>query len=238
LLIDDVQFLGGKEATQDEFFHTFNTLINSRAQIVLTSDRSPSEIPSLEKRLVSRFEWGISAELLPPGLETRIAILRQKAHEKGLDLDSNVVEFLASKIHRNVRHLESALLRISTYASLYHHRVTVAQAGEYLRDILAAETRNSLVTIATVQREVAEYFGVSLADLNGKSRSASIVQPRQYGMFLSRELTHSSLKEIGKAFGGRDHGTVIHACKKVLEEEAAGGEGKRVLDYLRGKIGG
>lgn len=238
LLIDDVQFLGGKEATQDEFFHTFNTLINSRSQIVLTSDRPPSEIPSLEKRLVSRFQWGISAEIVPPGLETRIAILRQKAHETGLDLDSQVIEFLASKIHRNVRNLESALLRISSYASLYRNRVTVAQAEDYLRDILAAETREALVTIAAVQQEVAEYFDVRLADLSGRSRTSSIVHPRQVAMYLSRELTHSSLKEIGRAFGGRDHGTVIHACKKISEDVQTGGEAKRILEYLRGKIAG
>lgn len=238
LLIDDVQFLGGKQATQDEFFHTFNTLINSRSQIVLTTDQPPSEIPSLEPRLLSRFQGGISAEIQPPGLETRIAILRQKAHEKGVELDSHVIEFLASKIHKNVRNLESALLRISTYMSLYRQRVTVAQAEDYLRDILAAETRDTMVTITLIQKEVAEYFDVPLADLNGRSRSASIVEPRQVAMFLSREMTHSSLKEIGRAFGGRDHGTVIHACKKVADEAQTGGESKRVLDYLRSKIAG
>lgn len=238
LLIDDVQFLGGKEATQDEFFHTFNTLINARSQIVLTSDRPPSEIPSLEKRLVSRFQWGIAAEIHPPGLETRISILRQKAHERGLDLDPHVIEFLAKGIRKNVRSLESALLRISSYTSLYRRRMTVDEVEEYLRDTLAAETRETNVTIASIQQQVAEYFDVPPADLSGRSRTSSIVQPRQIAMFLSRELTHSSLKEIGRAFGGRDHGTVIHACKKVGEEAESGGESKRILDYLRGKIAG
>jgi len=236
LLLDDVHFLGGKDSTQDEFFHTFNTLINYHSQLVLTSDRPPSEIPSLEKRLLSRFQWGISAEILPPGVETRIAILRQKAHDLGLEIDSHVLEFLATKIRRNVRNLESALLRISSYNSLYRQRVTVAQAEQYLRELLEAECREAIVTIETIQREVASYFDVGLSELSGRSRTASIVQPRQMAMCLARELTHCSLKEIGRAFGGRDHGTVIHACKKVGESIETPGESKRILDYLRDKI--
>lgn len=236
LLIDDIHFVAGKDATQEEFFHTFNTLINSHSQLVLTSDRPPGDIPRLEKRLVSRFQWGISAEILTPNVETRIAILRQKAHEWNIDLDSPVLEFIAAKIGKNVRRLEGALLRISSYVSLYKGKVSVAQAEDYLRDILMEEASSGVVTVSNVQKEVASYFDVRLADLSGRSRTATIVQPRQMAMFLSRELTHASLKEIGQAFGGRDHGTVIHACKKVTEDVETSQETKRIVDFLKDKL--
>ncbi len=236
LLIDDIHFVAGKDATQEEFFHTFNALINSHSQLVMTSDRPPGDVPRLEKRLVSRFQWGIAAEIMAPNVETRIAILRQKAHEWKIELDSPVLEFIAAKIGKNVRRLEGALLRISSYVSLYKGRVSVEQAEDYLRDILMEEASSGMVTVSNVQKEVASYYDVRLADLSGRSRTATIVQPRQMAMYLSRELTHASLKEIGQAFGGRDHGTVIHACKKVNEDIESSPEMKRIADFLKDKL--
>jgi len=238
LLIDDVQFMAGKDATQEEFFHTFNSLVNQRSQVVLVSDLAPADIPRLEKRLLSRFQWGITAELLPPTVETRIAILRQKAHELRLDLDMEIIEFLAERIRRSVRMLEGALLRVSAYVSLYRGAISLQQVERQLQDMLCQESRGAMVTVATIQKEVASYFDVRLGDLNGRSRTQLIIRPRHVAMFLCRELTGASLKEVGQAFGGRDHGTVIHACKKVEEEITAGGETRRIVDYLRDKISG
>ncbi len=183
LCIDDIQFLGGKERSQEEFFHTFNTLFDGHKQIVLSSDRPASEIANLEHRLVSRFEWGLTAELQPPAIETRLAILRKKARGMQIKLPDETFEFLANRIRSNVRRLEGALMRVASFASL--------------------------------KRRVAEHFDVRLADMTSKRRPASIAFPRQVAMYLARELTKSSLNEIGDAFGGRDHGTVLHACKLV-----------------------
>ena len=238
LLIDDVQFVAGKDATQEEFFHTFNALVNHRSQVVLVSDRAPADIPRLEKRLLSRFQWGISAELLPPSVETRIAILRQKAHEWRVELDMEILEFLADRIRKNVRMLEGALLRVSSYVSLYRGGITLTQVEEHLQDMLSQETRGAMVTVGAIQKEVASYFDVRLGDLNGRSRTQLIIQPRHIAMYLSRELTNASLKEIGQAFGGRDHGTVIHACRRVDEEMTATAETRRVVEFLRDKITG
>ncbi len=214
LLIDDIQFLGGKERSQEEFFHTFNTLFDGHKQIVLSSDRPASEIANLEHRLVSRFEWGLTAELQPPDVETRMAILRKKAKSLQIKLADDVFEFLANRIRTNVRRLEGALMRVASFASLSGKELTQEAIEHLLKDILQEEARNS-ITIEQIQRRVAEHFDVRLADMTSKRRPANIAFPRQVAMYLARELTKASLNEIGDAFGGRDHGTVLHACKLV-----------------------
>src|SRR5213592_1184843 len=214
VLIDDIQFLGGKERSQEEFFHTFNTLFDGHKQIVLSSDRPPSEIANLEHRLVSRFEWGLTAELQPPDIETRMAILRKKAHTLQIKLRDEIFDFLASRIRTNVRRLEGALMRVAYFASLSGKELTQEVVEHLLKDILQEEARHS-VTIEQIQRRVAEHFDVRLADMTSKRRPANIAFPRQVAMYLARELTKASLNEIGDAFGGRDHGTVLHACKLV-----------------------
>jgi len=217
LLIDDIQFLAGKERSQEEFFHTFNTLFDGHKQIILSSDRPASEIANLEHRLVSRFEWGLTAELQPPDIETRQAILRKKATNLGVDLDPAIFDFLAERIKTNVRRLEGALMRVASFASLHGKNVSVDDAENLLRDILQEEARKA-VTIDQIQRKVAEHFDVRLADMTSKRRPAHIAFPRQVAMYLSRKLTKASLNEIGDAFGGRDHGTVIHADKLVRKK--------------------
>src|SRR6266436_3995524 len=214
LCIDDIQFLGGKERSQEEFFHTFNTLFDGHKQIVLSSDRPASEIANLEHRLVSRFEWGLTAELQPPDIETRLAILRKKAHSMQIKLRDDIFQFLASRIRTNVRRLEGALMRVASFASLSGKELTQEVIEHLLKDILQEEGRHS-ITIEQIQRRVAEQFDVRVADMTSKRRPASIAFPRQVAMYLARELTKASLNEIGEAFGGRDHGTVLHACKLV-----------------------
>jgi chromosomal replication initiator protein len=217
LLIDDVQFLAGKERSQEEFFHTFNTLLDGRNQVVLTSDRPACEIKSIEPRLISRFECGLAVELQPPQLETRMAILKKKSLEWKVSVDENVLNFLAEKIRSNVRRLEGALVRVATFASLARESVSVEKVEYLLRDFIQEEASRQ-VSIDAIQRAVAEVFDVRMADMISRRRPASIAFPRQVAMYLSRSLTHSSLMEIGESFGGRDHGTVIHACKKVASE--------------------
>ena len=214
LLIDDIQFLAGKERSQEEFFHTFNALFDGHKQIVLSSDRPPSEIQNLEQRLVSRFEWGLTAELQPPDIETRMAILRKKADGMQIKLTSDIYEFLAKRIRTNVRRLEGALMRVASFASLSGRALTQDNVEHLLKDILQEEARR-MVTIDQIQRRVAEHYDVRLADMTSKRRPANIAFPRQVAMYLARELTKSSLNEIGDAFGGRDHGTVLHAHKLV-----------------------
>ena len=214
LLIDDIQFLAGKERSQEEFFHTFNSLFEGRKQIVLSSYQPPSEISQLEQRLVSRFEWGLTAELQPPDMETRLAILRKKAAGLEVSLPAHVLEYLAHRIKSNVRRLEGALLRVASFSSLSGRPLTDESIEHVLRDILQEEARRA-VSIDQVQRKVAEHYDVRLADMTSKRRPANIAFPRQVAMFISRRLTKCSLQDIGEAFGGRDHGTVIHACKKV-----------------------
>src|SRR6202051_275223 len=214
LLIDDIQFLGGKERSQEEFFHTFNTLFDGHKQIVLSSDRPPSEIANLEHRLVSRFEWGLTAELQPPDVETRMAILRKKAHTLQIKLRDEIFEFLANRIRTNVRRLEGALMRVASFASLSGKELTNEVVEHLLKDILQEEARHA-VTIEQIQRRVAEHYDVRVVAMTSKRRPANIAFPRQIAMYLARELTKASLNEIGDAFGGRDHGTVMHACKLV-----------------------
>jgi chromosomal replication initiator protein len=216
LLIDDVQFLAGKERSQEEFFHTFNTLLDGRNQVVLTCDRPACEIKNLEPRLISRFECGLTVEMQPPQMETRLAILRKKSLDWKVKVDESVLKFLAEKIRTNVRRLEGALMRVATYASLAGESVTVDKVEHLLRDLIREEASRQ-VSIDAIQKAVAEHFDVRLADMTSRRRPASIAFPRQIAMYLSRSLTKGSLMEIGEAFGGRDHGTVIHACKKVGE---------------------
>jgi len=217
LLIDDIQFLGGKERSQEEFFHTFNTLFDGHKQIVLSSDRPASEIANLEHRLVSRFEWGLTAELQPPDIETRLAILRKKARTMQIKLHDDIFQFLASRIRTNVRRLEGALMRVASFASL---------SGKELTQEVVEHT------IEQIQRRVAEHFDVRVADMTSKRRPASIAFPRQVAMYLARELTKASLNEIGDAFGGRDHGTVLHACKLVKKRMAEQDNLRQTISFI------
>src|SRR6266480_458483 len=231
LCIDDIQFLGGKERSQEEFFHTFNTLFDGHKQIVLSCDRPASEIANLEHRLVSRFEWGLTAELQPPAVETRLAILRKKARGMHIKLPDETFEFLASRIRTNVRRLEGALMRVASFASLSGKELTQEVIEHLLKDILQEEARTS-ITIEQIQRRVAEHFDVRLADMTSKRRPASIAFPRQIAMYLARELTKASLNEIGDAFGGRDHGTVLHACKLVKKRIAEQDNIRQTISYI------
>lgn len=214
LLVDDIQFLENKEATQEEFFHTFNTLHESSRQIVISSDRSPKDIATLEDRLRSRFEWGLTTDIQPPDLETRIAILRKKASMESLFVPDEIMEFIASKIPSNIRELEGCLIRVVAFASLTKSPIDIKLAQDVLKDILP-EVQPRQINIQVIQSEVCRYFNISKADLIGNKRAQPIVYPRQIAMYLSRELTDYSLPKIGQEFGGRDHTTVIHANMKV-----------------------
>lgn len=220
LLIDDVQFIAGKERTQEEFFHTFNALYESHKQIVVTSDKFPKEIPGLEERLRSRFEWGLIADIQPPDVETKQAILKMKAEQNGIDLPEEVALFLANSVSSNVRELEGFLIRIGAYASLTSTPVTLAMAREVLKDILVEKNRD--ISIEEIQKVVAAHFSVKVSDLKSPKRLKALVLPRQIAMYLSRQLTSSSYPEIGERFGGKDHSTIIHAIKKIerqMEED-------------------
>lgn len=214
LFIDDIQFLAGKDRSQEEFFHTFNALFDGNKQIVLSSDAPPSDIQNLEKRLVSRFEWGLTAELLPPDIETRLAILRQKASTMQVKLGDTVLMFIAERVKANIRRLEGALHRVAAWAALHGRNITQAQVQELLKDFVQQEARQT-VTVDIIQRKVAEGFELRLTDMTSKRRPANIAFPRMVAMYLSRKLTTRSLQEIGESFGGRDHGTVLHAIKTV-----------------------
>jgi len=214
LLIDDIQFLAGKQRSQEEFFHTFDTLYDGRKQIVLSSDRPPSEISNLEPRLVSRLECGLTTELGPPDIETRLAILRKKATSFQIALREDVLSYLAQHVRTNVRRLEGALTRVASYQSLNGRECSREAAEQLLRDILREEIKKPL-TVDEIQKQVAEQFGVRLADMTGKRRNANVVFPRQVAMYLARQRTKASLHEIGEIFGGWHHGTVLHACKAV-----------------------
>ncbi|WP_163140302.1 MULTISPECIES: chromosomal replication initiator protein DnaA [Bacillaceae] len=214
LLIDDIQFLAGKEQTQEEFFHTFNTLHEESKQIIISSDRPPKEIPTLEDRLRSRFEWGLITDITPPDLETRIAILRKKAKAEGLDIPNEVMLYIANQIDSNIRELEGALIRVVAYSSLINKDINADLAAEALKDIIPS-SKPKVITIHEIQRVVGEHFNVKLEDFKAKKRTKSVAFPRQIAMYLSRELTDFSLPKIGEEFGGRDHTTVIHAHEKI-----------------------
>jgi len=216
LLVDDIQFLENKEATQEEFFHTFNTLYNANKQIVISSDRPPKQLTTLEDRLRSRFEWGLITDIQPPELETRIAILRKKAAQDKLNVPDDVLEFIGSKISTNIRELEGALIRVTAFASLNRQAVDMGLAEIVLRDLIPTEGITE-VSAATIMAQTAAYFSLTVEDLCGTSRSRVLVNARQIAMYLCRELTELSLPKIGQTFGGRDHTTVMHADRKIRE---------------------
>jgi len=234
-LIDDIQFLAGKERIQEEFFHTFNALHESRKQIVMTCDRPASEIQNLEQRLVSRFEWGLVTDMQPPDVETRQAILRKKANYMKVDLPEEVLAFLAQRIRTNIRRLEGALVRVASYASLTGKALTIEVVEGLLREVLHEEGRFS-ISIELIQKRVAEHFDIRLADMASKRRPENIAFPRQIAMFLARQLTGSSLNTIGEAFGGRDHGTVLHACRLVKDRMHVDPNVRQVVSYLEKQL--
>jgi chromosomal replication initiator protein len=213
LLIDDIQFFAGKDRSQEEFFHTFNTLLESRQQIILTCDRYPKEVEGIEARLRSRFGWGLTVSIEPPDFETRVAILQKKALERGLDLDDSVTFLIAKRMRSNVRDLEGALNSLIANARFSGRSIDLDYTQEILRDVLAVHDR--LITIENIQKLVADFYQLRVADLLSKRRTRSIARPRQMAMFLSKTLTEHSLPEIGNAFGGRDHTTVLHACRRI-----------------------
>lgn len=215
LLIDDIQFFAGKERSQEEFFHTFNALLEGQQQVILTCDRYPKEIEGLEERLKSRFGWGLTVAVEPPELETRVAILMSKAEQNKLNLSPEVAFFIAKKLRSNVRELEGALKRVIAHAHFASKDVTIDFAREALKDLLALQDK--LITIENIQKTVAEYYKIKMADLLSKRRSRSVARPRQVAMALAKELTNHSLPEVGDAFGGRDHTTVLHACRIIKQ---------------------
>ena len=235
LLIDDIQFLAGKERIQEEFFHTFNALHESHKQIVLTCDRPASEIQGLENRLVSRFEWGLVTDLQPPDIEMRLAILKKKAQIMNAVLPDDVINFLATRIRTNIRRLEGALIRVASYASLTGKKLTIEVVENLLREILHEEGRQT-ISIEVIQKKVAEHFDIRLADMTSKRRPENIAFPRQIAMYLSRQLTESSLNTIGEAYGGRDHGTVLHACRLVKDRMEVVSNVRQVVHYLEKQL--
>ena len=235
LLIDDIQFLAGKERIQEEFFHTFNALHEAHKQIVMTCDRPANEIKNLENRLVSRFEWGLVTDMQPPDYETRLAILRKKAASINIQVPEDIVTFLAKRIRTNIRRLEGALIRVSSYQSLTGKSMTTSTVEGLLKDVLHEEGR-TIISIEQIQKRVADHYDIRLADMTSRRRPENIAFPRQVAMFLSRELTGKSLNSIGEAFGGRDHGTVLHACRLVRDRMEVDTDVRQAVRYLEGQI--
>lgn len=230
LLIDDIQFMAGKERTQEEFFHTFNALYEDQKQIVISSDCAPREIPTLEERLHSRFEWGLIADIQPPDLETKVAILRKKAETDKISLPDNVAFFIANKIKSNIRELEGSLVRLTALASLKGEAINVGLAQEALKNIIHEEER--AITIESIQKVVADYFGLKVAELKSKTNSRNIAQPRQISMYLCKSLTKASLPEIGREFGGKHHTTVLHSINKISALYDQKGHIHRIINSL------
>ena len=235
LLIDDIQFLAGKERIQEEFFHTFNALHEAHKQIVLTCDRPASEIQGLEQRLVSRFEWGQTADVQAPDVETRLAILQKKAQAMQVTLPDDVINFIATRIRTNIRRLEGALIRVSALASLTGKKLTVEVVENLLREMLHEEGRQT-ISIEVIQKKVAEHYDIRLADMTSKRRPENIAFPRQIAMYLSRQMTESSLSTIGEAFGGRDHGTVLHAYRLVKDRMDVDANTRQIVSYLEKQL--
>jgi len=231
LLIDDIQFLAGKERIQEEFFHTFNALHEAHKQIVLTCDRPASEIQNLEQRLVSRFEWGLVSDVQPPDVETRLAILRKKEKAMGVELPEDVLNFLAERIRNNIRRLEGALVRVASLAALTGKKISIEVVENLLREILHEEGQHS-ISIEQIQKKVAEHFDIRVADMSSKRRPENIAFPRQIAMYLARNMTQTSLNSIGEAFGGRDHGTVSHACRVVGNRMQTDESTRRKVQHL------
>lgn len=235
LLIDDIQFLARKEQTQEEFFHTFNTLYEEQKQIVLSSDRFPKEMPSMEERLRSRFEWGLTADLQQPDFETRVAILRKKSEEKGIDIGDEVVQLLADGLKDNIRELEGALLRLEAYSTLTGQSIGIEMVKNVLPDLLGRKRK--VITMGDVQEVVARRFHMKVSELKSKRRTKTLVYPRQIAMFLSRELTDASFPEIGREFGGKDHTTIIHACRQIKKAVDKDHAVQTTINSLRDEIG-
>jgi chromosomal replication initiator protein len=235
LLIDDIQFLAGKERIQEEFFHTFNELHEARKQIVMGCDRPAGEIQNLQQRLISRFEWGLVTDLQPPDMETRLAILRKKAQIMGVDLPEEIMSFLANRVRNNIRRLEGALIRVTSYAALTDKELSIEVVEGLLRDILHQEAPYS-ISIEVIQKKVAEYFELRQGDMTGRRRPENIAFPRQVAMFLSRQMTETSLSAIGEAFGGRDHGTVLHACRSVKDRMETDPQVRQVVNGLEMRL--
>jgi chromosomal replication initiator protein len=228
LLVDDIQFLAGKEGTQTEFFHTFNALYDSQKQIVISSDCPPHEIPSLEERLRSRFEWGLIADIQPPDLETKVAILKKKAETEGIPLPDNVAIYIAGKIKSNIRELEGSLIRLIAYASLTGREISLPLTQDVLRNLLQHDDR--AITIEIIQKHVADYYQLKLGDLKSRNNSKSVAMPRQIAMYLCKSLTNASLPEIGKSFGGKHHSTVIHSIRKIEDLRQRDGDFNTLLN--------
>ncbi len=235
LLIDDIQFLAGKERIQEEFFHTFNDLFESGKQVVLSSDRRASEIQKLEARLVSRFEWGLPADIQAPDFETRLAILRSKAASLKFDIPAPILNFIAQNISKNIRRLEGALIKVASYSALTSKPLDLATTEMLLQDVLMEQAQN-ILTMETIQKKVADHFQIRHSDMTSKRRPNNIAIPRQIAMYLARTLTKHSLQEIGDAFGGRDHGTVIHACKAVDNMMEQDPTTRSSIDFLRTQL--
>jgi chromosomal replication initiator protein len=228
LLVDDIQFLAGKEGTQTEFFHTFNALYDSQKQIVISSDCPPHEIPSLEERLRSRFEWGLIADIQPPDLETKVAILKKKAETEGIPLPDNVAIYIAGKIKSNIRELEGSLIRLIAYASLTGREISLQLTQDVLRNLLQHDDR--AITIEIIQKHVADYYQLKLGELKSRNNSKSVAMPRQIAMYLCKMLTNASLPEIGKSFGGKHHSTVIHSIRKIEDLRQRDGDFNTLLN--------
>jgi len=235
VLVAEGQVLSCQERIQEEIFHTFNALHEAHKQIVLTCDRPANEIQNLEQRLVSRFEWGLVTDLQPPDVETRVAILRKKEKSLGVELPDEIINFLANRIRTNIRRLEGALIRVASYASLTGKKLTLEVVEGLLREVLHEEGRFS-ISIELIQKKVAEHFDIRLADMTSKRRPENIAFPRQIAMFLARQLTESSLNTIGEAFGGRDHGTVLHACRLVKDRMEIDSNVRQVVHYLEKQL--
>ena len=234
--MDDIQFLAQKERTQEEFFHTFNTLHESQKQVVIASDRPPKELAEIEDRLRSRFEWGLIADIQPPDLETKIAILQKKAESEHVSVPSDVALFIASNIRSNVRELEGALIRLIAYASLTGSEVNLPNAQQVLKNFIDAQQRK--VNIDQIQKAVAEQFGLRVAEIKAKNNSRAIVYPRQIAMYLAKHLTEASLPEIGRQFGGKHHTTVMHSIDKIEESRKSDKDLNRLLNKLNETLSG
>ena len=234
LMIDDIQFLVGKERTQEEFFHTFNSLYEGHKQIVLSSDRFPKDMPDIEERLRSRFEWGLIADLQPPDVETRIAILRKKSEDEGVKLPEDVIQFLSNTMKSNIRELEGSLVRLGAYASLTGQVITLEMAKTVLRDLIGEKKK--IVAMDDIQEAVCTQFHIKMTELKSRRRSKTLVHPRQIAMYLCRELTDASYPEIGRQFGGKDHTTIIHACRQVAKARETDTALHTTIETLKEKI--
>jgi chromosomal replication initiator protein len=235
LLIDDIHFLGGQVKTQEQFFHTFNHLFDLHKQIILCSDRPPQDIPDIEERLISRFEWGLVVDIQPPDRETRIAILRREAEYSGITVPDDIVIYIADRIKSNIRKLEGALIQVASYASLTGTELNLKTAELVLSGIVEDEMEK-IITIDQIQRKLSDYYDIRLADMKSSRRPKAIAFPRQLAMYLSRSMTGRSLSEIGEAFGGRDHTTVIHACHKIGEQLTSDKQLSATISYMEKEI--